>query len=40
MSFFSGINTFCNVLNNGLVMNTIKTLNKRNKADTIMTFHF
>ena len=40
MSVFSGINTFLIAVNDVTVINDIKTLNKRSKADTTTTFDF
>ena len=38
--FFSGINTFWTILNNRPVIDNIKKLNKRNKANSITCFDF
>ena len=40
ISKFSGNNTFGTVVNNKPVINKIKTLNKRDRADTLITFDF
>ena len=40
MSMFSGVNTLWTVLINEPVINEIKRLNKRTKADVILRFDF